>query len=173
MRMSGDEIENLAQLWPRRAVGRSIAVLLGGIALVALALSLSSPAPQPDSAKAVAAVISNKRDMAIPSARRTLIRAGGRDNLDAADGLPYRRAMSGATDSSKGGIPLGLAAYAIWGVMPLPHPGRPEADTLVDGAIGGALAAAHVQRGDTVVVTAGIPVGRPGSTNSIRVRVVE
>jgi pyruvate kinase len=57
----------------------------------------------------------------------------------------------------------------IWGVMPLPHPGRPEADTLVDGAIGGALAAAHVQRGDTVVVTAGIPVGRPGSTNSIRV----
>ena len=27
--------------------------------------------------------------------------------------------MTGATDSSKGGIPLGLAAYAIWGFMPL------------------------------------------------------
>jgi chloramphenicol-sensitive protein RarD len=27
--------------------------------------------------------------------------------------------MTGTTDSSKGGIPLGLAAYAIWGFMPL------------------------------------------------------
>ena len=27
--------------------------------------------------------------------------------------------MTGSTDNSKGGIPLGLAAYAIWGVMPL------------------------------------------------------
>jgi chloramphenicol-sensitive protein RarD len=27
--------------------------------------------------------------------------------------------MTGATDSSKGGIPLGLTAYAIWGFMPL------------------------------------------------------
>ena len=27
--------------------------------------------------------------------------------------------MTGSTDSSKGGVPLGLAAYAIWGFMPL------------------------------------------------------
>jgi len=32
---------------------------------------------------------------------------------------PNRAAMTGTTDSDKGGVPLGLAAYAIWGVMPL------------------------------------------------------
>lgn len=57
----------------------------------------------------------------------------------------------------------------IWGVTPLRHPGQPQVDAPVDGVIGAALSAAHVQRGDTVVVTAGIPVGRPGSTNLIKV----
>src|SRR5207253_10851313 len=32
---------------------------------------------------------------------------------------PNRPPMISSTDSSKGGIPLGLAAYAIWGFMPL------------------------------------------------------
>ena len=36
-------------------------------------------------------------------------------------------------------------------------------------ALGAALAAACVRRGDTVVITAGVPVGCPGTTNSIKV----
>ena len=46
---------------------------------------------------------------------------------------------------------------------------RRPTDALIDGALGAALAAGRVQRGDTVVLTAGVPVGRPGMTNLIKV----
>ena len=42
-------------------------------------------------------------------------------------------------------------------------------DELIDRALRAALVAECVQRGDTVVITAGVPVGRPGMTNFIRV----
>ena len=57
----------------------------------------------------------------------------------------------------------------VWGVTPLLNRSQPTTDELIDGALGAALAAGRAQRGDTVVITAGVPVGRPGMTNLIKV----
>ncbi len=57
----------------------------------------------------------------------------------------------------------------VWGVTPLLNQSQPTTDRLIDGALGAALAAACVQRGDTVLITAGVPVGCPGTTNLIKV----
>ena len=57
----------------------------------------------------------------------------------------------------------------VWGVAPLLNRGQPTTDELINGALGAALAAGRVQHGDTVVITAGVPVGRPGMTNLIKV----
>jgi pyruvate kinase len=57
----------------------------------------------------------------------------------------------------------------VWGVTPLLNQSQPTTDELIDGALGAALAAGRVQRGQSVVVTAGVPVGRPGMTNMIKV----
>jgi pyruvate kinase len=48
------------------------------------------------------------------------------------------------------------------------NPSQPTTDQLTDRALDAALATGRVHRGDTVVVTAGIPVGRPGMTNLIK-----
>jgi pyruvate kinase len=57
----------------------------------------------------------------------------------------------------------------VWGVTPLLNQSQPTTDDLIDGALGASLASTRVQRGDTVVITAGVPVGRPGMTNLIKV----
>ena len=57
----------------------------------------------------------------------------------------------------------------VWGVTPLLNPNHPATDELIKGAIGAALAAACVHRGDTVIITAGVPPGSPGMTNLIKV----
>ena len=57
----------------------------------------------------------------------------------------------------------------VWGITPLLNQSQPTTDELIAGAVGAALAAARVQRGDTVVITAGVPVGRAGMTNLIKV----
>jgi pyruvate kinase len=56
----------------------------------------------------------------------------------------------------------------VWGVTPLLNRSQPTTDELIDGALGAALAAGRVQRGDTVVITAGVPWGGP-MTNLIKV----
>jgi pyruvate kinase len=57
----------------------------------------------------------------------------------------------------------------VWGVTPLLNHTQPTTDQLIDGALGAALGAGCVQRGDTVVVTAGVPLGHLGTTNLIKV----
>jgi pyruvate kinase len=57
----------------------------------------------------------------------------------------------------------------VWGVTPLLNQSRPTTDELIAGALGAALASTRVQRGATVVITAGVPVGHPGMTNLIKV----
>jgi pyruvate kinase len=57
----------------------------------------------------------------------------------------------------------------VWGVTPLLNQSQPTTDELIDGALGAALASGRVQRGNTVVITAGVPVGHPGMTNLIKV----
>ena len=57
----------------------------------------------------------------------------------------------------------------VWGVTPLLNQSEPTTDELIAGALGVALASTRVRRGDTVVIIAGVPVGRPGMTNLIKV----
>ncbi len=58
------------------------------------------------------------------------------------------------------------------GVIPLlVSPGR-DTDQMVANATGAALRSGLVRQGDRVVVVAGVPVGRPGQTNLLKVEVV-
>ncbi|WP_418792532.1 pyruvate kinase [Phosphitispora sp. TUW77] len=60
----------------------------------------------------------------------------------------------------------------VWGVSPLMVPETECTDEMIDAAISGALHADLIQSGDLVVITAGIPVGVPGTTNMIKVHIV-
>ncbi|MEN6372761.1 MAG: pyruvate kinase [Armatimonadota bacterium] len=60
-----------------------------------------------------------------------------------------------------------------WGVMPLSVPASDSTDDLIYVAVRSARKAGVVRPGDTVVVTAGVPVGVPGNTSLIRVISVE
>jgi pyruvate kinase len=67
------------------------------------------------------------------------------------------------------GVPVSRGLELVWGVTPLLNRSQPTTDELIDGALGAALAAGRAQRGDTIVITAGVPVGRLGMTNLIKV----
>jgi len=60
----------------------------------------------------------------------------------------------------------------IWGVRALLTPGAEGTDLLVDEAIAASVQAGLVAEGDVVVITAGVPVGVPGTTNLIKVHPV-
>jgi pyruvate kinase len=57
----------------------------------------------------------------------------------------------------------------VWGVTPLLNQSQPTTDELIAGALATTLTSTHLRRGDTVVITAGVPVGQPGMTNLIKV----
>ena len=59
-----------------------------------------------------------------------------------------------------------------WGVMPLLGHKANNTDELIDQSIQIALQKGHIKRGDLVVLTAGVPVGIPGTTNLLKVEVV-
>lgn len=56
-----------------------------------------------------------------------------------------------------------------WGVMPIPVAETASTDELIEVAVRSARDAELVENGQTVVVTAGVPVGVPGNTSLIRV----
>lgn len=56
-----------------------------------------------------------------------------------------------------------------WGVTPLWIPRESSTDDLFEDAIKAAVEAGYIKKGDTVVLTAGVPLGIPGRTNMIRV----
>jgi len=60
----------------------------------------------------------------------------------------------------------------VWGVIPVL--GRPAktTDEMFEIAVNGAVKSGFVKLGDTVVITAGVPVGRSGSTNLIKIHTV-
>lgn len=60
----------------------------------------------------------------------------------------------------------------LWGVYPLLGTQVKGTDDMVQNAIGSALKSGVVKDGDLVVITAGVPAGRSGTTNMIRVHVV-
>lgn len=60
-----------------------------------------------------------------------------------------------------------------WGVKPIMMPVASNTDELVDLAVKTSVADGLLKSGDHVVVTAGVPVGVSGTTNMIKVHVVE
>ncbi len=60
----------------------------------------------------------------------------------------------------------------VWGVYPLVSTESKTTDAMIDTAVQTALEAGYIKNGDLVVITAGIPVGIPGSTNLIKVHTV-
>ncbi|MDD3369314.1 MAG: pyruvate kinase [Lachnospiraceae bacterium] len=58
----------------------------------------------------------------------------------------------------------------LWGVTPIFMEGHEKtAEELFDAAIKTSLEGGYLKKGDTVVLTAGVPLGQPGTTNMIRV----
>jgi pyruvate kinase len=61
----------------------------------------------------------------------------------------------------------------IWGVYPLLVSEFAHTDQMIETAVQAALDESIVENGDTVVITAGLPLGGPGRTNMLKVHVVE
>lgn len=57
----------------------------------------------------------------------------------------------------------------LWGVAPLIVERKENMEELFEAAVCNAKEAGYIKRGDTVVLTAGVPLGTPGRTNMIRV----
>ncbi|MBD2870515.1 pyruvate kinase [Paenibacillus arenilitoris] len=57
----------------------------------------------------------------------------------------------------------------IWGVFPVLGPEAQTTDEMFENAVDGAMSTGFLSLGDTVVITAGVPVGRSGTTNLIKI----
>jgi pyruvate kinase len=60
----------------------------------------------------------------------------------------------------------------VWGVYPILINDEEGTDALLDGSINSALAAGLIDKGDLIVLTAGVPTGLSGETNLLKVHVV-
>ena len=60
----------------------------------------------------------------------------------------------------------------VWGVMPLLLAETSGTDEMIAAAIEVSLAADYIKSGDLVIITAGVPVGVPGTTNLLKVHIV-
>lgn len=57
----------------------------------------------------------------------------------------------------------------VWGVITVDGKSASTIDEMVDIAVQGAIHSGIVRLGDTVIITAGVPVGRSGTTNLIKI----
>jgi len=57
----------------------------------------------------------------------------------------------------------------VWGVIPVKGVPASTTDEMFEIAVQGALESGIVRLGDTIVITAGVPVGRSGTTNLIKI----
>lgn len=60
----------------------------------------------------------------------------------------------------------------VWGVQPLVSPESESTDQLFETAVNTTLQSGYIKNGDLVVISAGVPVGIPGTTNLIKVHTV-
>ncbi|MBC7541824.1 MAG: pyruvate kinase [Candidatus Sericytochromatia bacterium] len=60
----------------------------------------------------------------------------------------------------------------VWGVTPVLIPTAPDTDSLINSVIDAASSGGMLHDGDTVVISAGVPMGQPGTTNLIKVESV-
>ena len=61
----------------------------------------------------------------------------------------------------------------VWGVYPLLVSEFAHTDQMIETAVQAALDEGLIEKGDIVVITAGVPLGGPGRTNMLKVHVVE
>jgi pyruvate kinase len=61
----------------------------------------------------------------------------------------------------------------VWGVVPFLSETMKDTDEMIDRAFKIALQSGIVKRGQIVVITAGVPVGVPGTTNLIKAEVLK
>jgi pyruvate kinase len=61
----------------------------------------------------------------------------------------------------------------VWGVYPLLVSEFAHTDQMIETAVQAALDEGMIEKGDTVVITAGVPLGGAGHTNMLKVHVVE
>jgi pyruvate kinase len=61
----------------------------------------------------------------------------------------------------------------VWGVHPLLVSEFAHTDQMIETAVQAALDKGLIEKGDMVVITAGVPLGGPGRTNMLKVHVVE
>jgi len=57
----------------------------------------------------------------------------------------------------------------VWGVIPVVGEVAKNTDDMFENAVDAAVRMGHVRLGDLVIITAGVPVGRTGTTNLIKV----
>ncbi|QJD83963.1 pyruvate kinase [Cohnella herbarum] len=57
----------------------------------------------------------------------------------------------------------------VWGVIPVKGVSAATTDEMFEIAVKGAMDTGLVQLGDTIIITAGVPVGRSGTTNLIKI----
>ncbi|WP_336784563.1 pyruvate kinase [Paenibacillus sp. MMO-177] len=57
----------------------------------------------------------------------------------------------------------------IWGVKPVLGESAETTDAMFENAVAGARSTGLISLGDTIVITAGVPVGRAGTTNLIKI----
>ena len=55
----------------------------------------------------------------------------------------------------------------FWGVKPILTPPFGATEEMIDGGFKAAIERGEIKPGDMVVVTAGLPVGKPGTTNFV------
>ena len=60
----------------------------------------------------------------------------------------------------------------VWGVTPIVTARVKTTDEILELAVDAALKDGHVDHGDVVVITAGVPVGEAGTTNLMKVHVI-
>lgn len=60
----------------------------------------------------------------------------------------------------------------VWGVLPVRSEKAETTDSMIEMAVESGVGAGYVHPGDLVVITAGVPVGRSGTTNLIKVHQV-
>ncbi|SDX19589.1 pyruvate kinase [Paenibacillus sp. CF384] len=60
----------------------------------------------------------------------------------------------------------------IWGIIPVLGTPAETTDEMFDIAVQGGINSGIVKLGDTVIITAGVPVGRSGSTNLIKIHTI-
>ncbi|WP_134704679.1 pyruvate kinase [Ammoniphilus sp. YIM 78166] len=60
----------------------------------------------------------------------------------------------------------------VWGVVPIQFESADNTDEMMEQAIQSAIQAKIIKQGDLIVITAGVPVREPGTTNMMKVHVV-